>query len=264
MARPEKRNYKLSYFQHDVTRGKTVTILRGQFGNDGYAFWFGLLEMLGNCDGAYIDLNEIGALEYLSAWCGVTDEQALKMLDLLANLQAIDADLYKKQNKIWIQKFVDRMSHLNKRRNYTPVRPDGVSKPIQYQTNGVKEAVEDAEVFEPDFKAIEKEHPMFDAEKAWKRFKEWNEAHDKKILKINWETWMEEDLANGKYKKKADPNRMITLECPACDSRLGVKFKDRNKGYYCKDEDCGNSLAYGNTLIHERAYYEKQRNKGVT
>ena len=258
MANKVQKNWKLTYFQHDVTRGKTVSILRSRFGNDGFAFWFGLLELLGGSEGAYIDLSDVGALEYLSSWCGVTDEQALEMLDLLSDLRAIDGDLYRNDNKIWCQKFVDRMNHLHKRRKYTPTKPgvDEVSEKDEHPKFIKKAVVKKA--FEPDFKALAKSHPRFDAEKAFARFKEWNEEHDKPLLKMNWETWMQRDIESGKHKKPLDPNRMIKLECPACGSTVGVKWSDRSSGVFCKDKNCEMQMAYGQTLVNERAYYKKQ------
>ena len=46
MARPKKQT--VDYFPHIIKQGKTMTILENRFGNDGYAFWFKLLEILGS------------------------------------------------------------------------------------------------------------------------------------------------------------------------------------------------------------------------
>lgn len=45
MARPKKQT--VDYFPHFVKGGRTIFILENKFGNDGYAFWFKLLEILG-------------------------------------------------------------------------------------------------------------------------------------------------------------------------------------------------------------------------
>jgi len=45
MARPNKQG--VDYFPHFVNHGKTMFILEEKFGNNGYAFWFKLLELLG-------------------------------------------------------------------------------------------------------------------------------------------------------------------------------------------------------------------------
>lgn len=46
MARPTKTS--VDYFPHMTHSGKTIAILEARWGNDGYAFWFKLLELLGD------------------------------------------------------------------------------------------------------------------------------------------------------------------------------------------------------------------------
>ena len=277
MGRPLKN--KLIYFQHDVNRGKTVMIMKSKFGNDGYAFWFGLLEMLGNSDGTYIDLKEIGSLDYLSAWCDVDTDRALDMLKVLSGLHSIDKSLYENDNAIWVQKYVDRLGHLHSRRKYTPVRPDGSSDTSDTSKNappkksvsresanvpkvvekvGVSDSSSDTKAFDANFKVIEGAHPDFDVSRSYARFVEFNESKNRELTKSNWEWWWNEDLSRGKYKKEKDPNRMIKMECPRCDYMVGVKHSEKDKGYFCKDEKCESQLAYGNTLKHERSLYLKQ------
>lgn len=53
MARPTKET--VDYFPHFVKCGRTIFILESKYGNDGYAFWFKLLEILGDTEGHYYD-----------------------------------------------------------------------------------------------------------------------------------------------------------------------------------------------------------------
>ncbi len=55
MARLQKD--VVNYFPHDANAcaGDTLTVLQSRFGNDGYAFWFKLLEKLSSTDGHCID-----------------------------------------------------------------------------------------------------------------------------------------------------------------------------------------------------------------
>ena len=48
MARPAKLT--VDYFPHIINQGKTIFIIENNYGNDGYAFWFKLLELLGATD----------------------------------------------------------------------------------------------------------------------------------------------------------------------------------------------------------------------
>jgi len=121
MARPKKKT--VDYFPHSCTHGKTLFIIEQKYGNDGYAFWFKLLELLGDTDGHYIDLNDETVQEFLQAKTSLSKEMCNEILDLLAKLKAIDAELWE-HKIVWSQNFVDGISDVYKnRRVETPSRP---------------------------------------------------------------------------------------------------------------------------------------------
>lgn len=121
MARPKKKT--VDYFPHSCTHGKTLFIIEQKYGNDGYAFWFKLLEFLGDTDGHYIDLNDEMVQEFLQAKTSLSKEMCNEILDLLAKLKAIDAELWE-HKIVWSQNFVDGISDVYKnRRVETPSRP---------------------------------------------------------------------------------------------------------------------------------------------
>lgn len=113
MARPRKAT--VDYFPHDVNHGKTTYILESKFGNDGYATWFKLLERLGASDGHYIDLRDKGALLHLTAYCLISTELLLDILNLLADLNAIDGDFWN-HNVVFSSGLVARVSDAYKKR----------------------------------------------------------------------------------------------------------------------------------------------------
>lgn len=125
MARPKKQT--VDYFPHDTdaSEGKTLTIIQAKYGNDGYAFWFKLLELLGKSPSHYYDFNKPADWEFLLAKTHQNDTEKVKsMLDTLAVLDAIDAELYA-HGVIWCQKFVDRVADAYDRTvDGTPKRPD--------------------------------------------------------------------------------------------------------------------------------------------
>lgn len=102
MARPKKTN--IEYFPHDVDASsrKTLTILESRWGNDGYAFWFKLLELLGAQDGMYIDARNPADMMFLAAKTGVSapdtaqsaPETVRTILGCLAELGAICPSLW--------------------------------------------------------------------------------------------------------------------------------------------------------------------------
>jgi hypothetical protein len=122
MARPIKNT--VDYFPHSVKRGKTIEILEARFGNDGYAFWFKLLETLATNENHFIDLNDEITLEYLSSKSHISVEQATVMLDLLCTLDAIDKPLWLNHKIVWSVNFTRGVDLVyRKRKIETPQKP---------------------------------------------------------------------------------------------------------------------------------------------
>lgn len=121
MARPKKEI--IDYFPHMCNHGKTMFILEQKYGNDGYAFWFKLLEMLGNSKGHYLCLESGIDWEFLQAKTCLDQNKCEEMLDLLAKLDAIDSDLWSKK-VVWSGNFVKGIQDVYKnRRVRVPVKP---------------------------------------------------------------------------------------------------------------------------------------------
>ena len=124
MARPHKQT--VDYFPHDTdaSDGKTLTIIQSKYGNDGYAFWFKLLQLIGKTPGHYYNFNKPADWEFLLAKTHQNNaEKAKDILETLVVLGAIDAELYA-HGVIWCQKFVDRVADAYDRTvNGAPQRP---------------------------------------------------------------------------------------------------------------------------------------------
>ena len=54
--------------------GKPLFTLETQYGNDGYAFWFKLLELLGTQDGLYYDCNNKANWMFLISRARIDEE----------------------------------------------------------------------------------------------------------------------------------------------------------------------------------------------
>lgn len=121
MARHQKQT--VEYFTHDVNHKKTLAILEHYWGNDGYSFWFKLLEILGKTEGHYFDCRKPDNWEFLLSYTHVSGQTATEILGKLCELEAIDPELWE-QNIIWSQNFVDRLSFLySKRKVSAPEKP---------------------------------------------------------------------------------------------------------------------------------------------
>lgn len=122
MARPKKRS--VDYFPHYCQHKTTLFILEQRYGNDGYAFWFKLLEFLGSSDGHFIDCNDSHKWEYLIAKVHISEDKCLEILNLLSKLQAIDSDLWITKKMIWSDNFIEGIKDAYRfRTEETPEKP---------------------------------------------------------------------------------------------------------------------------------------------
>jgi len=118
MARPIKAG--VDYFSHDTVSGKTIFTLESLYGNDGYAFWFKLLEILGSQAELYYNCTNQAEWLYLVAKTRVSEEKAEQILSTLGQLEAIDARLWEEKRIIWVQNFVDRLNDVYEKRKLEP------------------------------------------------------------------------------------------------------------------------------------------------
>lgn len=121
MARPKKGT--VDYFPHYVHHGKTLYILENLYGNDGYAFFYKLLEVLADSEGHFYDCRDATAWEFLQAKTHTDEVSTCSILDKLSNMGIIDPELWKIR-VIWMETFVHSIKdvYLN-RRVSTPKKP---------------------------------------------------------------------------------------------------------------------------------------------
>lgn len=121
MARPKKAT--VDYFPHYCNHKTTIFVLEQKYGNDGYAFWFKILELLASTEGHYYDCRKPHKWEFLQAKTHLNEDKCNELLDLLAKLDAIDSKLWS-QKVIWSDNFIDGISDVYKnRRVEIPLKP---------------------------------------------------------------------------------------------------------------------------------------------
>ncbi len=123
MGRPRKQT--VDYFPHFVsTDSKTKFILEQSWGNDGYAFWFKLLELLGRSEGHYYDCSTTANGKYLLALMKMDESTIYEILDTLADLGNIDKELWEERKVVWCQSLVDNLQDVYSKRTVSaPKRP---------------------------------------------------------------------------------------------------------------------------------------------
>lgn len=124
MARPKKIG--VDYFPHyaNASTKSTIDALEGFCGNDGYAFWFKLLEILASEERMYIDCSKKAVLGRVLKRTHVSLETAMEIFELLAETDAIDADLWVNHKIVWSQNLVDNVAEVFvKRKDEIPTKP---------------------------------------------------------------------------------------------------------------------------------------------
>ena len=125
MSRPKKAI--VDYFPHFINHKKTIAVLENQFKNDGYAFWFKLLEILGGSNHHFIDCNEPTQWLFLLTKTLVSEETAINILNLLAEMNAIDKEFWKKKI-IRSQNFIDNLLPVYQRREINVYTKDELKR----------------------------------------------------------------------------------------------------------------------------------------
>lgn len=127
MARPRRQT--VDYFPHFCKSGRTLFILEGKYGNDGYAFWFKLLELLGETEGHYYDCSKATNWEFLLAKTRVPNDIAEGIITTLVDLGKIDVELWNERRILWVGRLIDNLGDLyRKRKEAPPSRPITVGK----------------------------------------------------------------------------------------------------------------------------------------
>ncbi len=107
----------VNYFPHmcNASEGRTLYIMEHKYGNDGYTFWFKLLELLGSTAGHAFDYSDPQDWQYLIARTKAPENKVEDMLQTLVDARAIDRELYDIQ-VIWSDNFVEGLRPVYQKR----------------------------------------------------------------------------------------------------------------------------------------------------
>lgn len=115
MARKEKLT--LDYFPHYAVQGDISHIIQEKYGNDGYAVLMKNYEQFCLRDRQYIDLKEYVTLASISAYCKVSEERYLEIVETLVKVGAYDKELWEEEKIIISEKFIENTKDAYKKRS---------------------------------------------------------------------------------------------------------------------------------------------------
>lgn len=131
MARPLKEG--LDYFPHDTdaVNDEKIEALRALYGNDGYAFFFILLERIYRSPNAEIDVSDAETLQILARKVSVTQQVFSEMMKTALKWGCFDKQSYEERGVLTSNGVKKRASPVIEKRLKMKLRYEGMDAPIR-------------------------------------------------------------------------------------------------------------------------------------
>jgi len=282
MARRQRTN--VDYFPHDTHHCKTLRIINKKYGNDGYAFYFKLRELLGKTDYHNYDLsNKIDWQDFVVEM-DIDEAKANELIEFLVSLGELDQEMWEEEKRLWSQNLLDDIKTVyNKRASETPDKysfrtgnagfssGNGVLLAGNTQSKGkeskLKESrvVNDATTFDLDYFVTA--FPQVDIHKSYKIFKlnQLKNGYESKNESAEFEIWVLRDIENEWNLRAPESNMgietgdtLLTVYCPYCDATREVNRGKEAREAICQ---CGNQMWSKNEYHHEKIMLQKSNKK---
>jgi len=254
MARNQKDT--VEYFPHIAKPGKTIYILENKFGNNGYAFWFKLLELLCQTEGHFLDCSNEMVWQFLVAKTKVNEIPGSEILDLLANLGNIDSELWKQNKVIWCESLILNIKDVyTKRGRDAPLKPnychqestsDVISEPaIKHGLITVPETPPNDDSRRKSTQSKVKESKVKES-KIYIPLKDWPEFVEIKINKLlTDESWIKQQETDHPY---LNVKRTVEKSIKFWKTKAG--WNKKNKGNSNSDWEETMSIQCGPSGMH--------------
>ena len=260
MSRPRKNI--IDYFPHDCNQDMILDIIVGQYGNDGYVFFYRLRELLGRTDGHTYKCETQLELNYLLTQTVNDGEKVKALINLLCELGAIDKGIWDNEQRIWWQSFVDLLDDVyDKRKNDKPTKNsfrslnkgfrngNGVSDPgtgvsdiknPQSKEIVKKTKIEESNRLHPltnkDVEELKKVYNNVDVDHSYKRYMNNKKESGRVPTRDGFELWLDGDVKNG-FNLLPDKPKKYNFVCPVegCDTAQSTTSKNLLK--WCKEHE---------------------------
>ncbi len=255
MARKKKQH--VDYFPHDTHQSKSVRIISKKYGNDGYAFYYKLRELLGRTENYNYDLSkEIDWFDFLGEM-DIEEQQAKELIEFLVTIGELDKEMWEKEKRLWSDRFMSGIvSVYDKRvteiphkysfrdgnthsRSGNPSLGDGstqsrvkVDKSREVENGNARTTV--------DLKTLAEKFPTVDIQLSYNKFTLNQQSNNRRSFNeaADFERWILRDIENGWNLRAPEVNETVTRHCPNRHGFVKVLAKDEYKGVFCKKCDC--------------------------
>ena len=275
MARKKKNH--VDYFPHDTHQSKAVRTISKTYGNDGYAFYYKLRELLGRTENYNYDLSKsIDWLDFIGEM-DVEEQQAKKLIEFLVTIGELDKELWEQESRLWSNSLIEDISDVYDKRvaeiphkysfrdGNTHSRSGNHSLGDGSTQSRVKESklkesrvVSESAHTTVDLIAFADKYKTIDIPLSYKKFNLNQLSKNRKSVNeaADFEMWVLHGIENGWNLRAPESNMGIetgdtlaTVYCPYCDAKREVNRGKEAREAFCQ---CGNTMFYKNEYLHEK------------
>ena len=273
MARKQK-NY-VDYFPHDTHQSKAVRTISKTYGNDGYAFYYKLRELLGRTENYNYDLSKsIDWLDFIGEM-DVEEKRAQELIEFLVTIGELDKELWEQESRLWSNSLIEDISDVYDKRvaeiphkysfrdgnthsrsgnhslgdgsTQSRVKETKVNKNKVVGENNNAHTTVDLIAFAEKYKKVDipLSYKKFNLNQQSKNRKSDNEAAD-------FEMWVLHGIENGWNLRAPELNKKVTLYCQKEHESVEILRSKEYKGVFC--DTCGSQMLHKNDYLQEKGW----------
>ena len=244
VGRPQKDT--IDFFPHYVNEYKVVKILEDNFGAEGYAGYYKLLELIGSTEFYKPIMKTDLDKQYVGYRAGLNQTTLKQMIELLVKIGHVDKELWQNERMIWIQNFVNELKPVYEKRGRPLPTKDGIISGTETHISGTettqrrgeekKESKESEESNNShpsiDLSYFESQYPTIDVNKSFKRYCLNCRKKNTETNQDGFTMWLDDDVANGYNSKPLKfekyPSGYSKGYCDECGDKQILNDKPRH------------------------------------
>ena len=272
MARKQK-NY-VDYFPHDTHQSKAVRTISNTYGNDGYAFYYKLRELLGRTDNYNYDLSQrIDWFDFLGEM-DVEEQQAQELIEFLVTIGELDKELWEQESRLWSNSLIEDISDVYDKRvaeipdkysfrdgnthsrsgNHSLGDGSTQSRVKEKKVNKSKVVGENNNAHTTvDLKPLIEEFPTIKVEELYTKFildqQKNSVVYDSVVAKTAaFKLWIIRAIEKGWDLRAPELNKKVTLYCSKEHESVEILRSKEYKAVFC--DTCGNQMLHKYDYLH--------------
>ena len=230
MARPPKEG--MDYFPHDTdaSSDEKIEALRALYGNNGYAFYFILLERIYRTNNAEIEVSDAETIQILSRKVAVTTDEFMLMLHTALKWKCFDREQYeqrgvltsngiKKRTSVVVEKRVNMREKYKEKvsdaetREETQQKPDKVkerkekkSKEKEIKVEEIYRTIQHLDLSLSDYTKLREKYSESEITDVLDEMENWAKLKTKTSAYLTANNWLKKREKEGQAKPKYAPN----------------------------------------------------------